>query len=174
MSIVVTYLAYLLFSAALTLVVGQVLARSGRLFLLDAVGGSDSAAKGISSLIVVTFYLISMGFVALTLRASGDSLTARQAIQLLATKIGEVLLVLGALYLAGIVTLTRLRRRLRLQAEPGPPSLAAEPGASPAGTSARPEAIPGPRGLWRPAPQELWRPSPRRTAGRPADRQAAP
>src|SRR5277367_1184305 len=83
MSIVVTYLAYLLFSAALTLVVGQVLARSGRLFLLDAVGGSDSAAKGISSLIVVTFYLISMGFVALTLRASGDSLTARQATQLL-------------------------------------------------------------------------------------------
>jgi hypothetical protein len=174
MSIVVTYLAYLLFSAALTLVVGQVLARSGRLFLLDAVGGSDSAAKGISSLIVVTFYLISMGFVALTLRASGDSLTARQAIQLLATKIGEVLLVLGALYLAGIVTLTRLRRRLRLQAEPGAPGLAAEPGASPAGTSARPEAIPGPRGIWRPAPQELWRPSPRRTAGRPADRQAAP
>ena len=174
MSIVVTYLAYLLSSAALTLVVGQVLARSGRLFLLDAVGGSDSAAKGISSLIVVTFYLISMGFVALTLRSSGDSLTARQAIQLLATKIGEVLLVLGALYLAGIVTLTRLRRRLRLQAQPGAPALAADPEASPVRTAARPEAIPGPRALWRPAAQELWRPSPRRPAGRPADRQAAP
>jgi hypothetical protein len=172
MSIVVTYLAYLLFSAALTLVVGQVLARSGRLFLLDAVGGSDSAAKGISTLIVVTFYLISMGFVALTLRASGDSLTAGQAIQLLATKIGEVLLVLGALYLAGIVTLTRLRRRLRLQAEPGAP--VGDPMTSPARTAARPDSIPGPMGVWRPAPQELWRPSPRRTPGQPADRQAAP
>ena len=180
MSIVVTYLAYLLISAALTFLVGNVLARSGRLFLLDAVGGSDSAAKGISSLIVVTFYLISMGFVALTLRTSGDGLTAGQAVQLLSTKIGEVLLVLGALYLAGIVTLTRLRRRLRMQAEPGdaapPAALEPLPGRistppaelvdSPATRSTQPTGMPPPRGLWRPASQ--------RTAGsRPAPSQAA-
>jgi hypothetical protein len=151
MSIVVTYLAYLLISAGLTVLVGHVLARSGRLFLLDALGGSDSAAKGISSLIVVTFYLISMGFVALTLRTSGDSLTARQAIQLLATKIGEVLLVLGALYLAGIVALTRLRRRLRMQAQPA--AAAAEAETPPAPRSASPARMPVPQGPWRPAPR---------------------
>ena len=66
--------------------VGQVLSRSGRLFLLDAVGGSDSAAKGISTLIVVCFYLISGGFIVLTMRISADSVTARQAIQLLASE----------------------------------------------------------------------------------------
>ncbi len=152
MSIVVTYLAYLLISAGLTILVGQVLARSGRLFLLDALG-SDSAAKGISTLIVVTFYLISMGFVALTLRTSGDGLTARQAIQLLATKIGEVLLVLGALYLAGIVTLTRIRRRLRMQAQPGTATAAAGREASPVARSAPPPVLPVPQGPWRPAPR---------------------
>ena len=42
MSIVVTYLAYLLISVGLTLVVGQVLSRSGRLFLVDVLGGSEA------------------------------------------------------------------------------------------------------------------------------------
>lgn len=153
MSIVVTYLAYLLISAGLTVLVGHVLARSGRLFLLDVLGGSDSAAKGISTLIVVTFYLISMGFVALTLRTAGDDLTAGQAIQLLATKIGEVLLVLGALYMAGIVTLTRLRRRLRMQAPPGASVPAARPEPSPARRSDPPAGIATSQGLWRPAPR---------------------
>jgi hypothetical protein len=152
MSIVVTYLAYLLVSVTLTILVGQVLSRSGRLFLLDALGGSDSAARGISSLIVVTFYLVSLGFVALTVRTSGDSLTARQAIQQLATKLGEVLLVLGALYLSSIVALTRLRRRLMAQAQPGT-------GPAPGPESALKSAPSA--GL---SPQRLWRPAPKRTA----------
>jgi hypothetical protein len=154
MSIVVTYLVYLLVSVSLTVVVGQVLSRSGRLFLVDALGGSDSAARGISNLIVVSFYLISLGFVALTIRTSGDSVTARQAIQLLATKIGEVLLLLAVLYLAGIVSLTRLRRRLKAQAQPG---TADRP--EPATTSTSKTALPtGPSGA-----QSLWRPGLKRS-----------
>jgi hypothetical protein len=156
MSIVVTYVAYLLISIGLTLLVGQVLSRSGRLFLLDVLGGSEAAARGISSLNVVTFYLISLGFVALTMPTAGGSLTARQAIALLATKIGQVLLVLGALYLASILVLTRLRRRLGAQAQriseaPSPSPAAATPpnSAPPAGKS---------------PPQALWRPAPRKTA----------
>jgi hypothetical protein len=156
MSIVVTYLAYLLVSVGLTVVVGRVLSRSGRLFLLDALGGSDSAARGISNLIVVSFYLISLGFVALTMRTSGDSVTARQAIQLLATKIGEVLLLLAVLYLAGIVSLTRLRRRLSAQSQPAAPVTADRPEPGPAPESVRPAGLS--------APQPLWRPGPKRTA----------
>ena len=134
-------------SVGLTVVVGQVLSRSGRLFLVDALGGSDSAARGISNLIVVSFYLISLGFVALTMRTSGDSVTARQAIQLLATKIGEVLLLLAVLYLAGIVSLTRLRRRLKAQAQPG---TADRPEPTTTSKAALPTGLSGPQSLWRP------------------------
>ena len=75
MSIVLTYLAYLLISSGLAVLAGQVLSRGSRLFLAEALGGSDgatndsaandSAAKGITSLIVVSFYLISLGFIVL-------------------------------------------------------------------------------------------------------------
>jgi hypothetical protein len=158
MNIVTIYLAYLLVSAGLTVAVGRVLSRSGRLFLLDIPGGgdgtaSDRAASGISSLIAVSFYLISAGFIALTLPAWSGSITASQAVRLLATKLGVLLLVLAALYLAGIITLAKLRRRLRLQARAGE---AGQPGADPVAAT-RPavrtspgSAIASP-GLWRPA-----------------------
>jgi hypothetical protein len=149
MSIVVAYLVYLLVSVGLTVVVGQVLSRSGRLFLVDALGGSDSAARGISNLIVVCFYLISLGFVALTMRSSGDSVTAGQAIQLVATKIGEVLLLLAVLYIACIVSLTRLRRRLRAQAQPGSADRP-EPTTTSTSKTALPTGLSGPQSLWRP------------------------
>ena len=125
MSIVVTYLAYLLISIGLTALAGNVLSRSGRLFLTEALGGSDGAtkdgvtkegaAKGITSLIVVSFYLISLGIIVLNMRIPTGAISATQTFQLLATKVGIVLLVLGALYLVGIIALTRLRRRLKAQ-----------------------------------------------------------
>ena len=146
MSIVVICLAYLLVGVGLTVVVGRVLFHSGRLFLVDALGGSDSAARGISNLIVVCFYLISLGFVALTTPASGGSVTAGHGAQLLATKIGEALLMLAVLYLAGIVSLTRLRRRFSAQAQPG---TADRPESATKPESARP-AGPRPQPLWRP------------------------
>ena len=151
MTIVVTYLAYLLVSVGLTFLVGRVLSRSGRLFLLDVLDGSEGAASGISRLNVVTFYLISVGFVALTMRTPGGSVTARQAIELLATKIGEVLLMLGALYLASIAVLTRLRRRLRVQAQAGTAAPSAGPQATPAQKLASPAGPSAAQGLWRPA-----------------------
>jgi hypothetical protein len=116
MSIVVTYLAYLLISVGLTVLAGNVLSRSGRMFLAEALG-SESAAKGLTSLIVVSFYLISLGVVVLTMRIPGDSVSATQAIRLLATKVGVVFLAVGAFYLAGITALTRLRRRLKAQGQ---------------------------------------------------------
>lgn len=116
MSVVVTYLAYLLISVGLTVLAGNVLSRSGRVFLAEALG-SESAANGITSLVVVSFYLISLGVVVLTMRIPSERVSAIQAIQLLGTKVGVVLLALGALYLAGIIALTRLRRRLKAQGQ---------------------------------------------------------
>jgi hypothetical protein len=146
MSIVLTYLAYLLISIGLAVLAGNVLARSGRLFLAEALGGNESAAKGITSLIVVSFYLISLGFIVLTMRISSDSVSAIQAIRLLATKVGVVLLFLGGLYLAGIIALTRLRRRFKGQGQPSDLAVGGAP------TASAPRAA-----LWHPSAGRLTR-----------------
>jgi hypothetical protein len=111
MDTVGTYLLYLMISTALTVVVGTGLARSGRAFLLDVFGGNDTLARAVSRLLVLGFYLLSLGFVTLTMRTHGDIASARAGLQLLSVKIGEVLLVLGVLPLVTLAALARTRRR---------------------------------------------------------------
>jgi hypothetical protein len=129
MGVVVTYVAYLAISVALTVFVGSALSRSGRVFLRDVFGDQTGPADAASRLIVVGFYLLTLGFITLTMRMSGEIGSARQAIQVLSVKIGEVLLVLGALYLANIGFLARIRRRTQVQAfQSGPAASRPGPG----------------------------------------------
>lgn len=178
MGVVTTYVVYLAISIGLIVFVGSAMSRSGRVFLLDVFGGNGGLADAVNRLLVVGFYLLTLGFVTLTLRASGEISTARQAIQLLSVKIGEVLLVLGALHLANVGFFTRFRRRVQVQGlppgtaggrpparTPQPPTLTPQPPApadpdtqpSPPQPAARPDpARPEPRtvALWRPRPRQ--------------------
>jgi hypothetical protein len=113
MSVVLTYLIYLLISIGLTVGVGWALARSGRTFLLDVFGGNEALAEAVNRLLVVGFYLLNLGFVTLTMQTSGNIDSARQGVQLLSVKIGEVLLVLGALHFANLAVFARIRGRAR-------------------------------------------------------------
>ncbi len=110
MNTVGTYLLYLLISITLTVVVGTGVARSGRAVLLDVFGGNDALARAVSRLIALGFYLLSLGFVTLTMRAGGQVPSATAGLQLLSVKVGEVLIVLGALHLLTMAALLRARR----------------------------------------------------------------
>jgi hypothetical protein len=111
MSATLTNVLYLLISVGLTVGVGWALARSGRVFLLDVFGGNADLAGAVNRLLVVGFYLINLGFVTLTMQASGSVTDAGQGLRLLSVKIGEVLLVLGALHFANLVLFARWRSR---------------------------------------------------------------
>ena len=111
MSAVLTNVIYLLISIGLTAGVGWALARSGRVFLLDVFGGNADLAEAVNRLLVVGFYLINLGFVTLTMQTSGSIADAGQWLRLLSVKIGEVLLVLGALHFANLAVFARCRSR---------------------------------------------------------------
>jgi hypothetical protein len=114
MGIAVIYAGYLAVSIGLTVVVASALSRSGRVLLVHLFGGDEGMAGAVNRMLVVGFYLLGLGYVALTVRTSGPVSGAGQAIGVLSVKVGEELLVLGALYLLNIVLLARFRRR------PGP------------------------------------------------------
>jgi hypothetical protein len=146
------FLLYLLISVALTAAVGTGLARSGRAFLLDVFGGNDALARAVSRLIVLGFYLLSLGFVTLTVHTGGDVSSAGAGLQLLSVKIGEVLLVLGALHLLTIAALVRARRLAQARIapqfyRPDRPAVGPSPAGGPDGqppAAARRDAEPAP------------------------------
>jgi hypothetical protein len=109
--IVWMHLAYLAISIALTVWVARTLHRNGRVFLVDCFHGNAELADSINHLLVVGFYLINVGFVSLALRFGVAATTPQEALETLSTKIGLVLLVLGAMHFFNLAVFTTCRRR---------------------------------------------------------------
>ena len=109
--IVWTYLVYLGISIALTVWVARTLHRNGRVFLVDCFHGNTELADSVNHLLVVGFYLINVGFVALALRFGVTAANVKEALESLSTKIGLVLLVLGFMHFFNLAVFTACRRR---------------------------------------------------------------
>ena len=125
MDMVLCYAAYLAISLAATVWVANTLHRNGRVFLLDAFHGNTELADSVNHLLVVGFYLINIGYVAVALRSNGNLAGAREAVELVSGKIGVVLLVLGLMHFGNLYVFSQLRRRKpeRFGAPPPPPPL---------------------------------------------------
>ena len=120
--VVITYCAYLAISIALTAWVAQTLHKNGRVFLVDVFHGNESLADSVNHLLIVGFYLINFGYISLALKIGIDVANTRAAIEELSSKIGVVLLVLGAMHFGNLYVFNRLRQRALLPDAP-PPAL---------------------------------------------------
>jgi len=105
-----TYLLIVVVGGIITLVVGQILMRSGIGFLRD-VFDSEDAAVSANRLLGVLFHLIALGFLALISTYRPFEVQGR--IQIVVTQLGGVLLLLGALHGLTLLLLARIRSRRR-------------------------------------------------------------
>ncbi|MEU3611099.1 hypothetical protein ABZ725_02125 [Streptomyces sp. NPDC006872] len=118
---VIAYVIYLVVSIGLTVWVARTLSRNGRIFLADVLQGNEKLADAVNHLLVVGFYLVNLGFVALYLSGDDTIEDTRGIFEALSTKVGVVLLVLGAMHLGNVYVLNRIRRRGIMEREQLPP-----------------------------------------------------
>jgi hypothetical protein len=109
--VVITYLAYLFISVMLTVWVAHTLHKNGRVFLVDVFSGNEQLADSVNHLLVVGFYLINLGFISFALKLGYEVGTAREGIEALSSKVGMVLVVLGAMHFFNLFVFTRIRTR---------------------------------------------------------------
>src|SRR5437660_10329861 len=93
-----TYIVYLSISIALTIWVASTLHKNGRVFLVDTFLGNEQLADSVNHLLVVGFYLINIGYDTLALKINTDPNSVQQVFEILSTKVGIVLLVLGCMH----------------------------------------------------------------------------
>ena len=109
--IVWSYANYLTLSVCITVLVGRTLYRNGRVFLVDAFGGNAALADSVNHLLVVGFYLINVGYVALALKGGVLPGDLRTSIEFVSNKVGWVLVVLGVMHFFNLAIFARMRRR---------------------------------------------------------------
>ncbi|GAA3303239.1 hypothetical protein Dvina_39800 [Dactylosporangium vinaceum] len=115
----ITYLIYLAVSGLLTVWVARTLFRNGQVFLDDAFA-DERLAESVNHLLVVGFYLLNLGYIAIAMKTADTILTGSGAMETLAWKLGLVLLVLGGVHFGNLFVLGRFRRR-RLLEQAAPP-----------------------------------------------------
>src|SRR5712664_1431576 len=115
---IATYLIYLSISIGLTIWVAHTLHQNGRIFLVDSFHGNEPLADSVNHLLVVGFYLINIGYVTLALRYGAKAENLKEALEMLSTKVGLVLVVLGVMHFFNLLIFSKMRRRATLQRPP--------------------------------------------------------
>jgi len=118
--IVLTYSLYLALSIGLTIWVARTLSKNGRIFLVDCFHQNAPLADSVNHLLVVGFYLINIGFIALFLKLGIAIETPQGVFEALSRKVGVVLLVLGGMHFFNLLVFTKVRRRALTEKAPPP------------------------------------------------------
>lgn len=110
-----TYLTYLTISIALTIWVARTLFKNGRIFLVDSFVGNEPLADSINHLLVVGFYLVNLGCVSLALKSPVRPDDLQGVLELLSSKIGWVMLILGGMHFFNLYVFSKMRKRALVQ-----------------------------------------------------------
>ena len=119
-NLVTVYIAYAGASVGLTIWLARTLSKSGEVFLDDVFVDNPRMAPAVNRLLVVGFYLLNLGYAFVTLKAGADSLTAVQAMETLAAKLGALLISLGVIHFGNMYLFHRIRRRSQIRLAPPP------------------------------------------------------
>jgi hypothetical protein len=107
----IVYLPYAIIAVTLTIWLARALSRHGKVFLHDVFPGRRELADAINQLLVIGFYLVNLGWALLLLQAGDARATdLAGAIELLTTRLGVLLLLLGLAHLTNLYVFHRVRR----------------------------------------------------------------
>jgi hypothetical protein len=116
----IVYLLYVAASLTLTLCLARTLFKNGEVFLDDVFADNPRLAGAVNRLLVVGFFLLNLGYALVTLRADPEVFTRAKGLEVLAVKLGSLLLVLGALHMGNLYLFHRIRRRGQIRLAPPP------------------------------------------------------
>lgn len=113
------YVVYSVISVVLVTWLARTLFRTGSVFLDDVFEGRPELALAVNQLLVVGFFLLNLGYAFFMLKAEGAT-SSFAAMEVLASKLGFLLLSLGAIHFCNLYLFHRIRQRSQLATMPPP------------------------------------------------------
>lgn len=108
--ILLVYLPYAAVAITLTIWLARTISRHGEVFLEAVFPERHDLAHAVNQLLVIGFYLVNLGWALLLLRSdAGGVSTPAAAVELLATKLGTLLLLLGIAHIINLLVFQKIR-----------------------------------------------------------------
>jgi hypothetical protein len=114
------YAVYATVSVGLTLWLARTLFKNGEVFLEDVFADQPRMAAAVNRLLVVGFYLFNLGYAFSVLAVRGPVPSPVAALEVLAQKLGTLMLVLAVMHFCNLFLFHRIRRRARIRMAPPP------------------------------------------------------
>jgi hypothetical protein len=127
---ILAYSLYLILAIGMTIWVAWTLSHNGKIYLIRCFGHDAELATSINHLLVVGFYLVNLGFIAIALSAAGEVQTTADLFRFLGWYVGLAVLVLGGMHFFNMGAVTRHGRKVAEwvhEAAPPPPEAPNEP-----------------------------------------------
>ena len=104
------YIIYLLIATILTVFVGKNLHSNGYYLILDLFE-NEVFTRTVNNLLLTGYYLVNLGYVAITITSFPDISSSLVLLEVLASKLGAITLILGSLHFNNIIILHFLSSR---------------------------------------------------------------
>ncbi|HEY5923337.1 MAG TPA: hypothetical protein VIV11_16770 [Kofleriaceae bacterium] len=105
------YLPYAAIAITLTVWLARTLSRHGEVFLETVFPERQDLAHAVNHLLVIGFYLVNLGWALLLLRSNAANVTSPTAgVEVLATKLGTLLLLLGVAHMINLLVFHKIRQ----------------------------------------------------------------
>ena len=123
---VLAYALYLAIAIGMTIWVAWTLSTNGKIYLIRCFGHDVELATSINHLLVVGFYLVNLGFIALALSTAGTVTTTPEMFRFLGWYVGIAILVLGFMHFFNMGAVTRHGKKVAdwMHGEAPPPEMA--------------------------------------------------
>jgi hypothetical protein len=101
------YSLYLIIAIGMTMWVAWTLSHNCKIYLIRCFGHDEELATSVNHLLVVGFYLVNLGFIALALSGAGKVADGVELFRFLGWYVGLAVLVLGAMHFFNMGAVTR-------------------------------------------------------------------
>ncbi len=113
--LILGYAVYLVVAIGLIVWLGRTLSANGEVFLRDVFDDQPDLARAVNQLLTVGFYLLCLGYAFLTMQGETLYQTPIGTAELLAAKLGMLMLTLGGVHLFNVFVLSRWRQHIRMR-----------------------------------------------------------
>ena len=105
------YLGYLVICIVVTFFVARALRLHGPIFMAGKDSNESPLIRAKTHLMIVGFYLVALGLIGFALRHGGSATDAKTAIEVLSTKVGGMVFVIGFMHFTMVAVFASLRNR---------------------------------------------------------------
>jgi hypothetical protein len=95
---IISYLIYLPISFYITIVVGNTFYKNGEIYLLTLIDDKPENIKAINKLLLIGYYLLNLGYIAITLSFWKQIDNWVMTIEQVSTKLGQIILILSIMH----------------------------------------------------------------------------